>query len=63
MREGRVLDPNYPKGIYFWGSKEPSLRLKVERAGRVRDRKPKLGKVSYIRSYIYPNVGLVEKLK
>lgn len=63
VREGTVLDPNYPKGSYFWGSKEPSLRLKVEKAGRVRDRKPRLEKASYIRSYIYPNIGLVEKLK
>jgi len=63
VREGFVLDPDYPKKSYFGGRLEPSLRLKVEKAGRVVDRKPKLGKVSYIRSYIYPNIGLVEKLE
>lgn len=62
VREGVVLDPDYPKKSYFWGSPESSLRLKVENSGRVVDRKPKLRKVSYIRSYIYPNIGLVERL-
>jgi hypothetical protein len=62
VREGTVLDPNYVKKSY-WKEGEPSLNILVEKAGRVRDRKPKLTKTSYTRSYIYPSIGLVEKLE
>ncbi len=62
VREGIVLDPDNKKKDYFWDSKVSSLRLKVEKTGKVRDRKPELKEAGYTRSYIYRSIGLVEKL-
>ncbi len=62
VREGIVINPKAKRNVMGY-YKRPALKLKVEKAGRVVDRKPNLEDVFYTRSYQYFNIGLVERLE
>lgn len=56
--EGTVLDTLVMKeGLW------PSLKLEVNKKGWVYDRKIKTRDVNYKRSYMYANIGLVDRLE